>query len=461
MTNKFFFLSVFFLIIIKILAIYLTEFNLFADEAQYWLWAQSLDFGYYSKPPLLAWCLRVYTEFFGNGFESLKVFSLITYTLTALIFFAFCRKLELSRGDSVGCALFFCVMPGLSFSSFLISTDVILLLFWLISMFFLLEIRQNPKKSNFVFLGMSLGFAFLAKYAAVYFLLCLAVYLFFDKKIRSAFINNLFGVFLFFLIMLIIMLPNIIWNNLNGWVTFFHTASNANLTNYNINLFRGLIFILIQIAMIGPIIFIGFLVNINGFKTDFQNRILISFSAPIILIVFIESVLVRANANWAAPALISVFLMCFRSIILYKPFILSFNFLVNFGVGVFLFIAIAFSLPITIFDRINGIDSFALSVKNLSKNNNIVVSDRMIFSNLAYELRDSSVVLYMTHKPNKPITNHFQLKSKLKKNENFDFILIGSPNDISYLSNKYVVRFIREFNLKFTSIPVRLYEVTF
>jgi len=261
--------------------------------------------------------------------------------------------------------------------------------------------------------------------------------------------------------MLIIMLPNIIWNNLNGWVTFFHTASNANLTNYNINLFRGLIFILIQIAMIGPIIFIGFLVNINGFKTDFQNRILISFSAPIILIVFIESVLVRANANWAAPALISVFLMCFRSIILYKPFILSFNFLVNFGVGVFLFIAIAFSLPITIFDRINGIDSFALSVKNLSKNNNIVVSDRMIFSNLAYELRDSSVVLYMTHKPNKPITNHFQLKSKLKKNENFDFILIGSPNDISYLSNKYVVRFIREFNLKFTSIPVRLYEVTF
>ena len=81
MTNKGFFVLVFFLILIKIFAIFFTNFNLFADEAQYWLWSRSLDFGYFSKPPLIAWFLRIYIELFGNSFESLKFFSMPFYVL--------------------------------------------------------------------------------------------------------------------------------------------------------------------------------------------------------------------------------------------------------------------------------------------------------------------------------------------------------------------------------------------
>ena len=29
--------------------------DLFVDESQYWLWGYELAFGYYSKPPLIAW----------------------------------------------------------------------------------------------------------------------------------------------------------------------------------------------------------------------------------------------------------------------------------------------------------------------------------------------------------------------------------------------------------------------
>ena len=35
--------------------------DLFVDEAQYWFWGQTLDWGYYSKPPLIAWILRAST----------------------------------------------------------------------------------------------------------------------------------------------------------------------------------------------------------------------------------------------------------------------------------------------------------------------------------------------------------------------------------------------------------------
>ena len=42
--------------------------ELSGDEAQYWLWSQTLDLGYYSKPPLLAWFLNGYSILFGDSF---------------------------------------------------------------------------------------------------------------------------------------------------------------------------------------------------------------------------------------------------------------------------------------------------------------------------------------------------------------------------------------------------------
>ena len=55
-------------LLIKIIAIYITEFDLFGDEAQYWIWSQNPYFGYYSKPPLLAWLIALVCFFFGNNF---------------------------------------------------------------------------------------------------------------------------------------------------------------------------------------------------------------------------------------------------------------------------------------------------------------------------------------------------------------------------------------------------------
>ena len=41
--------------------------ELFFDEAQYWFWSRELAFGYYSKPPLIAWIIRGATELCGQG----------------------------------------------------------------------------------------------------------------------------------------------------------------------------------------------------------------------------------------------------------------------------------------------------------------------------------------------------------------------------------------------------------
>ena len=42
-------------------------FDLHYDEAQYWEWAQQLDWSYYSKGPLVAWSIALSTGLFGHG----------------------------------------------------------------------------------------------------------------------------------------------------------------------------------------------------------------------------------------------------------------------------------------------------------------------------------------------------------------------------------------------------------
>ena len=55
-------------------------------------------------------------------------------------------------------------------------------------------------------------------------------------------------------------------------------------------------FLLLQALMLGPFLFVSGILpfrNVNKFQ-----KVLLIFSLPIILIVFIEAVIVRANANW-------------------------------------------------------------------------------------------------------------------------------------------------------------------
>ena len=107
------------------------------------------------------------------------------------------------------------------------------------------------------------------------------------------------------------MLPNIIWNLNNSWLTLQHTSDNANFSNAKIDFYRGLEFLVIQILMIGPFLVFGFMLNLKNIQIDKFSKILLVFSLPILLIVFLEAVFVRANANWAAPALISIFIFMF------------------------------------------------------------------------------------------------------------------------------------------------------
>jgi len=461
MTNKLVLLSLLALVAFKIIAIYFTRFTLYGDEAQYWLWSKFLDFGYFSKPPLLAWFLSGYTKLFGDAFFSLKIFPTIIYFFILFSVYRLCLSLSFSKNSSLLCSISFFIIPAVSFSSFLISTDLLLLLFWTLSMTKLLDLRNDRSTINFLLLGLFLGLSFIAKYAAIYFVLSLVLLLIFDKKTCCAFKNNLLGVCFFLGSLILILLPNIFWNINNGWVTFSHTSSNANLQNLSLSFYEPLGFLVAQILMVGPVLFISFILLIKHFSFNFENRFLLIFSIPIIFLVLIEGFLVRANANWAAPALISIFILLFKLVNDKKEIFIKINFVFNYFVCLCLFVAILVSSKHNIFDRVRGVDTFAQNLSEIINESDLVVSDRITFSNISYELRNKPNNLFMPHKKGLPITNHFQITSALSENRESNFYLIGELSEISYLSKNYHSELVKEFFVPFSSSSLRLYEVSF
>ena len=459
--NRVFACLILFIVGLKVCASFFTNFSLYGDEAQYWLWSQNLDLGYFSKPPLLAWFLSGHIRLFGDSFFSLKMFPLLIYFLLFFSFYRLCLQLRLSKKKSIICSFSFLLIPAATVSSFLISTDLLLLLFWVLAMTKLLEIRKDGSVINFVLFGVFLGLAFLAKYAAVYFLLSFLILVSADKTMLASLKSRALAWLFFVLVLLLILFPNIYWNIINGWITIAHTSSNANLKNLNLNFGEPLKFLASQIFMVGPILFLSFLYLLRSFRLDFENKFLLIFSLPIIVIILFESFLVRANANWAAPALISLFILFFRLVEEKKGNLILVNFGINYVFAVFLFVSILISSNGKMFDRIRGVDVFVKEVLKKIGDKDLVISDRIIFSNISYEIRDRPNKIYMPYKSGGTITNHFQMISPLSQTQESDFYLIGNHADIKYLLKANQTKLLKEFDVPFNSSNLKFYEVIF
>ena len=68
-----------FITVYRFFVLYTSDLNLYGDEAYYWGWAQNFAFGYYSKPPVVAWIIMMSTALFGDGEIAIKIGSLFFY----------------------------------------------------------------------------------------------------------------------------------------------------------------------------------------------------------------------------------------------------------------------------------------------------------------------------------------------------------------------------------------------
>jgi 4-amino-4-deoxy-L-arabinose transferase-like glycosyltransferase len=294
------------LLVWRLIALYASGTELFFDEAQYWAWSEELAFGYYSKPPLIAWLIRGGTEVCGDDSEfCVRVTSPIIHTLTSLIVFMLGRRLfDLRTG--FWSALTFATLPGVSFSASLISTDVPLLFFWAAALLAFVILLETRSWGAAVALGLSLGFGLMSKYAMIYFAVGAAIYAAWAGEWRRLITEP--RLYAALAIAALCIAPNMLWNMQNQFATFAHTADNAKWDGPMFNIGNALEFALAQAGVFGVILFVGLIWaawRARGAELSHQQKLLFAFSIPIILMITVQAFLSRAHANWAAAAYVA------------------------------------------------------------------------------------------------------------------------------------------------------------
>jgi 4-amino-4-deoxy-L-arabinose transferase-like glycosyltransferase len=294
------------------------------EEAQYWFWSGELAWGYFSKPPLIAWLIHGATALCGDGEACIRFPSPLIHAATAMVAGAIGASLgppENRRRLALWSAAGYATLPGVSFSAFLMTTDVPLLFFWALALLAWIRLLRGGRRGpgagaeagwGWAALGgVALGGDLLAKYAMAYFLLCAALHLLLSAPARRAVAARWPAFLLFLGLGLIIVAPNLAWNAQDGFITFQHTAENVDLGGDPFNPGRMLEFIGSQFGVFGPILFavliaaLPFWRRLPGDAHDDARVALGAFCYPIIVLLVVQALLSRANANWAAAAYVA------------------------------------------------------------------------------------------------------------------------------------------------------------
>lgn len=293
--------------VIRIAALAIDFIPLSVDEAQYWIWAQQPAFGYFSKPPVIAWMIATTTAACGDGEACVRLSAPVTHALTTVVVFALGRVL-FDRTTGWWSAVTYLLLPGVSVSARIVSTDVPLLLFWALALFCFVRACDTGRMRWWIGFGAALGLGFLSKYAMGLFVACAMIHVGWSPQVRRQI--SIRGVAAAAAIAAILVAPNAIWNLANDLPSLRHAATNLANHGAPLDLGRVVEFLGAQFVVFGPLTFAA--LAISTWQTARARRygadriiLLISFSLPVIAAVAVEAFWARAHGNWAAPAYVA------------------------------------------------------------------------------------------------------------------------------------------------------------
>ncbi|NDF12328.1 MAG: phospholipid carrier-dependent glycosyltransferase [Proteobacteria bacterium] len=393
----------FVLMVGRLLYNYADLYDLYADEAQYWVWSKDVAWGYYSKPPVIAWLIYSTATWCGDSAFCIKFSSPILHFLTSLIVYAIGARLFRDPKIATWSAITYATLPAVTVSASIISTDVPLLFFWAMATYFFIRGMQDFHINWWVLMGIAIGFGMLSKYNMIMFFPSLVLYFLMSKNNRVYLIS--LKLWLSAAIAGLIYIPNFLWNARNRFVSYEHTKANANIHSLTLYPKELLEFLGSQLGVFGPIVFLVLLYILifklpRLFKRD-ENRMLIAFIIPMLFTILTVSILSRAHANWAAPIYIPATVLVVSWLIQSnKTFILYLSLFLHITATLVFYnfdptvkaLGIQLNHKTDPFRRIRGWDKIGEEVKHYQseyQDAQLLSNERKIVATLMYELRDA------------------------------------------------------------------------
>lgn len=304
--------------------------GLHVDEAQYWYWSsRPLEWGYFSKPPLLVGLIRLSTDWFGDGLLGVKALAMVAWLLASALLWRLGAAMGSERAGLIAAALL-AATPASGLLGLSATTDSVLMLFWSLVMLGAWRAAHAEGASAWrwwALTGLALGLGLLSKYTAGALSLSALWLLWRCPPARRA--QLLAGLALAASIAILLLLPHLFWNMHNGWPTLHHTlditvqggaASAADrAAGWGHKLGSAVEFGLGQLLLLGPA---GLAVLALAWKRRRQPvaqpaaaatpalwsalSYAWAFAWPLLALGLLQALRAKAQVNWALPALLGV-----------------------------------------------------------------------------------------------------------------------------------------------------------
>ncbi len=456
---------------LRIHTLFSGDFELFFDEAQYWTWSKNLDWGYFSKPPVIAWLIASTTQICGDSVGCVKLSAPILHLLTAVIVYLSAERL-LDQKTAFWSSLLYFTLPGITVGSIFISADAPLLFFWALALYCLIRALETPKLGWWLALGIAGGLGMMSKYTMAVFFVSALLYIAQTPSHRPK-LKSL-PLWIAALVALVIFLPNILWNMNHGFISLTHTNENVlNSGHFSLHFTDSIAFLGAQFAIFGPVLFAYLLIIL--IKSSFcgspkgdsaesttamdpvpisekchrmtQSMLLYYMTTPLLAIATLIALVSGAQAHWAAPLYISGTILVTQHLLNFKrswaiSTTLLFNLLIliiSFNMNKIIDISNDLDKPM---ERVSMWNNIAKNIKeiHLKYPNAMILSDeRKSVASLMYNLRDAQgnpaqiVKWNLDH----DFDDYYDMNTNMNNYKNRDFLILTRSDSYDQFSDYF------------------------
>jgi undecaprenyl-diphosphatase len=289
--------------------------DLSGDEAHYWDWSRQLDWSYYSKGPLVAYVIRLGCLLWGDNELGVRFPALVLAVLTCLCTYWLTCRVYGSERTGLGAVLLCHIVPMFVAGSLLMTIDPPYYFFWALATCLIHCAAVGEKRWAWLAAGVAIGLSFLAKYAALIWLISLLIFLIVARDQRK-WLRTIWP-WMTISVALIFTLPVVIWNAQHDWVTFGHVSrtTTENQSGFDPIAILGNLLLMAgsQIGILNPVVaglMIGGIILVYKRSKALEphsselsgHRFLLSFSLPFWGLVAGVTLFKEIEPNWPAAA---------------------------------------------------------------------------------------------------------------------------------------------------------------
>lgn len=285
------------------------------DEVYYWTYAMYPDWSHFDHPGMVGWMMQLFSlNLLFDSELALRLSSVVFMTIDTYIIYKIGCIIKNKLTGFYGAILYTASLYCFVITGIFIMPDTPLSVFMLLSIYFFLLSFQTElskeekcvKKNNALFMllgGFFAGLALLSKYSAIFIWVGVGLYviLYDCKQLKNKYL------YLSALISVVCMLPVLIWNIQNDFISFTFHGDRVTLFG-KLEPVNFIAEILGEFGYSNPINYVLIIIALisfwkgNKYIGEMPRRLILSFVLPFIGIFWFFSLTRPILPHWSAPA---------------------------------------------------------------------------------------------------------------------------------------------------------------